>query len=136
MTRTLASPFDAVAASVETAGGASTASVIVYADCPSCNGEPPLVDDHFKEKKVGAETPPPPAGAPPVRCAACCTFEQDKTESHTVQSGEWLSTIALRHYQTLDWSRIYDANRKVLRNRHPDRIFPGQRLKIPLCDSR
>lgn len=49
---------------------------------------------------------------------------------HTVEHGETLSGIAKYYYG--DGSRymeIYEANRGVLKD--PDKIYPGQRLKIP-----
>lgn len=50
--------------------------------------------------------------------------------TYTVQAGDSLSKIAK---QTLGdanaWQKIFDANRDVLDD--PDRIFPGQTLKLP-----
>jgi len=52
----------------------------------------------------------------------------DATDStYTVQSGDSLSKIG-SHYG-ISWQKIYDANRDKLDN--PDKIFPGQELKIP-----
>jgi LysM repeat protein len=52
------------------------------------------------------------------------------TRRYTVQRGDTLSSIAQRFYGSAgDWSRLYAANRSVLRN--PDMIFPGQVLAIP-----
>ncbi len=52
------------------------------------------------------------------------------THRYTVQRGDTLSSIAQRFYGSPgDWSRLYAANRSVLRN--PDMIFPGQLLAIP-----
>lgn len=49
---------------------------------------------------------------------------------YEVVSGDSLSKIAKREYgNASEWKRIYDANRDVLDN--PDKIFPGQKLKIP-----
>jgi uncharacterized protein YidB (DUF937 family) len=50
--------------------------------------------------------------------------------TYTVSSGDTLSHIAKRFYNDSNqWPRIFDANRDILSN--PDRIFPGQRLRIP-----
>ena len=43
-----------------------------------------------------------------------------------------ISTIAKHFYGRQDWKRIYDANRDQLDD--PDRIKPGQVLKIPPQD--
>ncbi len=49
---------------------------------------------------------------------------------HTVEKGESLSLIAKHHYGKAKlWPRIYEANRDQLDD--PDRIKPGQILKIP-----
>jgi nucleoid-associated protein YgaU len=45
-------------------------------------------------------------------------------------SGDTLSKIAKRHYGRADqWPRIFEANRDILKD--PDRIYPGQELRIP-----
>jgi nucleoid-associated protein YgaU len=47
-----------------------------------------------------------------------------------VVKGDSLSKIAQREYgQANLWNRIYEANRDILHD--PDKIFPGQVLKIP-----
>jgi nucleoid-associated protein YgaU len=53
--------------------------------------------------------------------------------SYTVQSGDTLSHIAKAHYgKPSKWHAIFDANRDQLQD--PDKIFPGQVLKIPAID--
>ena len=47
--------------------------------------------------------------------------------TYTVVSGDSLSKIA-SHYG-IQWKAIWDHNRDILH--HPDKIFPGQELKIP-----
>lgn len=53
--------------------------------------------------------------------------------TYTVEKGDNLSTIAKQFYGRQDWKRIYDANRDQLDD--PDRIKPGQVLRIPLQDT-
>lgn len=53
-------------------------------------------------------------------------------QTYTVEKGDNLSTIAKQFYGRQDWKRIYDANRDQLDD--PDRIKPGQVLKIPPQD--
>jgi uncharacterized protein YidB (DUF937 family) len=50
--------------------------------------------------------------------------------TYTVVSGDTLSKIAKQFYNDGNqWPRIFDANRGILSN--PDRINPGQHLRIP-----
>ena len=49
---------------------------------------------------------------------------------YEVKSGDSLSKIAKREYGDANlWTRIFEANKDVLKD--PDKIFPGQKLKIP-----
>ena len=52
------------------------------------------------------------------------------TKIYEVAAGDSLSKIAKREYGNAnEWKRIYEANQDVLKN--PDKIYPGQKLKIP-----
>ena len=52
------------------------------------------------------------------------------TKLYEVVSGDSLSKIAKREYgDANEWKRIYEANRDLLKD--PDKIYPGQKLKIP-----
>ena len=52
------------------------------------------------------------------------------TKIYEVVAGDSLSKIAKREYANAgEWKRIYEANQDVLKN--PDKIYPGQKLKIP-----
>ena len=54
-------------------------------------------------------------------------------QTYTVESGDTLSHIAKQFYgKASRWAAIYAANRDQLDD--PDRIFPGQVLKIPAQD--
>ena len=53
----------------------------------------------------------------------------DGAQTYTVAKGDNLSRIAQHFYGRQDWKRIFDANRDQLSD--PDRIQPGQMLKIP-----
>ena len=49
---------------------------------------------------------------------------------YTVVSGDTLSKIAKEHYgDAMKYPTIFEANRPMLE--HPDRIYPGQVLRIP-----
>ena len=53
--------------------------------------------------------------------------------TYTVESGDTLSHIAKAHYgKAGKWRAIFEANRDQIDD--PDRIFPGQVLKIPALD--
>lgn len=47
--------------------------------------------------------------------------------TYTVVSGDSLSKIAAKY--GIQWKAIWDHNRDILN--HPDKIYPGQELKIP-----
>lgn len=50
---------------------------------------------------------------------------------YTIKSGDSLSKIAKKHYGNAnDWRKIYEANRGIIKD--PDKIFPGQEIKIPV----
>jgi nucleoid-associated protein YgaU len=52
-------------------------------------------------------------------------------KTYEIQSGDSLSKIAKREYGNAnDWRRLFEANQDVIKN--PDKIFPGQIIKIPL----
>ena len=54
-------------------------------------------------------------------------------QTYTVESGDTLSHISKQFYgKASQWSAIFEANRDQLED--PDRIFPGQVLKIPAQD--
>lgn len=51
-------------------------------------------------------------------------------ETYTIQKGDTLSAIAKQHYgEASAWKFLFEANRDVLDD--PDRIYPGQEIKIP-----
>jgi nucleoid-associated protein YgaU len=52
-------------------------------------------------------------------------------KSYTIVAGDSLSKIAKREYGNAnDWSKIFEANRDIIKD--PNKIFPGQTIKIPL----
>jgi len=51
----------------------------------------------------------------------------DAGNTYTVQAGDNLSKIGAKY--GISWNAIYDANRDIISD--PDRIHPGQELKIP-----
>ncbi len=51
-------------------------------------------------------------------------------QSYTIEKGDTLSKIAKTHYGSANaWKQIFEANRDTIDD--PDRIFPGQVIKLP-----
>ena len=49
---------------------------------------------------------------------------------HTVETGDTLSKIAKQHYGNANkYNEIFEANKPMLS--HPDKIYPGQVLRVP-----
>jgi len=68
------------------------------------------------------------------------TAKVDSTEeiigerTYTIEKGDTLSKIAKEHLgHASAWKQIFEANRDVLDD--PDRIFPGQVIKLPPVDT-
>lgn len=79
---------------------------------------------------AGAAGTSPAGGA--VHAASPQPVEQGPGGSmfYTVQKGDTLSAIAKKHYGDANaYNSIFEANRPMLE--HPDRIYPGQVLRIP-----
>ena len=54
----------------------------------------------------------------------------DGPRQYTVERGDTLSYLALRHYgDPFKWEKIYNANKETMKN--PDYIYVGQRIIIP-----
>ena len=57
------------------------------------------------------------------------SVDQSGQQTYEVKSGDNLSKIA-KNYPGVSWQDIYEANKDILKD--PDKIFPGQVLKIPV----
>lgn len=79
-----------------------------------------------------AKAQPQPKPAPSVAPQATTqSGSAAKYEMYTVKEGDWLSKIAGAYYGDVHkWDRIFQANRDQISD--PDKIRPGQILKIPL----
>jgi nucleoid-associated protein YgaU len=56
--------------------------------------------------------------------------EGGKTRFHTVVAGDTLSAISKKFYGDANkYNKIFEANKPMLS--HPDKIYPGQVLRIP-----
>lgn len=59
--------------------------------------------------------------------------EEPKAQFHTVASGDTLGKIAKTYYgSAMKYPAIFEANKPMLTN--PDKIYPGQVLRIPALD--
>ncbi len=56
---------------------------------------------------------------------------EPKAEFYEIVSGDTLGAIAKRYYGSAGkYMRIFEANRDIISD--PDKIYPGQKIKIPL----
>ncbi len=56
---------------------------------------------------------------------------EEQVEYYVIQEGDTLSLIAKRYYgDAMAYPRIFEANREVIQD--PDKIFPGQKIRIPV----
>ena len=92
------------------------------------------VDDHMLVAKPMPEPQPAPAAEPEPEAAEAAPENSDEGgRSYTVVSGDSLWKIAEAMYGNgSKYPKIFDANRDILDD--PDKIFPGQVLRIPDLD--
>ena len=58
------------------------------------------------------------------------TASEPESQYHTVVRGDTLSAIAKKFYGNANaYPKIFEANKPMLK--HPDKIYPGQVLRIP-----
>jgi nucleoid-associated protein YgaU len=82
--------------------------------------------DFSNVRSGGSSTAPAPGAGGPEASAPSVTTGR----TYVVVSGDSLSKIAKREYgDAQQWPRIYEANRNLVKD--PDRIYPGQQLRIP-----
>lgn len=56
---------------------------------------------------------------------------EEKSEIYEIVGGDTLGKIAERYYgKPSEYMRIFEANREIIED--PDRIYPGQKIRIPL----
>ncbi len=57
-----------------------------------------------------------------------------ESQFHTVEKGDTLGKIAKKYYgNAMKYPVIFEANKPMLE--HPDRIYPGQNLRIPSLEA-
>ena len=89
------------------------------------NSDPP---DFSKVKGGGSSTAG--SGGSPDFSNVQSGSSSTATSIYVVKSGDSLSKIAKQQYGDANaWKQIFEANKDILKD--PDKIFPGQKLKIP-----
>ena len=54
-------------------------------------------------------------------------------QTYTIEKGDTLSAVSKRFYgKAKFWRQIFEANRDTIED--PDRVFPGQTIKLPAID--
>lgn len=92
-------------------------------------GKPDFSDVQGGVKSTAADMPPA-AKADFSDVQSHVSSTADETTIYTVVAGDNLSKIAKHFYGNANaWKQIFEANRDQLTD--PDRIKPGQMLKIP-----
>jgi uncharacterized protein YidB (DUF937 family)/LysM repeat protein len=90
-------------------------------------------DKEEEQFSIKPEQPTPSPTATGIKAdapAAPASPAPQPPRTYKVASGDTLSGIAKQFYHDPNqWPRIYEANRDILNN--PDRISPGQNLRIP-----
>jgi len=70
------------------------------------------------------------AGVAKVKDEMTVANPEDEAQYYTVVKGDTLSKIAKQYYGDANgYPRIFEANKPMLS--HPDKIYPGQTLRIP-----
>jgi nucleoid-associated protein YgaU len=61
-------------------------------------------------------------------------IQEPEAQFHTVVSGDTLGKIAKNYYgNAMKYPEVFEANKPMLT--HPDKIYPGQVLRIPVLDA-
>ena len=86
-----------------------------------------VIADDLRVSPAPAKEPAGESAAEP----ASAQEPEEQFEFYEIVSGDTLSKIAKRYYgKASDYMRIFEANREIIED--PDRIFPGQKIRIPL----
>ena len=72
----------------------------------------------------------PPTAAPPAQGQSDAESDEEAVVFYPVEKGDTLSGIAKRLYgDSNKYMQIFEANKPMLS--HPDKIYPGQVLRVP-----
>ncbi len=115
---------------VETLGFEVTdLAISVEEDVATVSGEAPSQEVREKVILVVGNT----EGIASVDDRMTVAVEEPVAQFHTVVSGDTLGKIAKSYYgNAMKYPVIFEANKPMLS--HPDKIYPGQVLRIPALD--
>ena len=118
---------DALKAEIKSLGlNVKDLAVDVQGDTVKVSGSAP--DQATKEKRVVA--PGNVAGVAAVDESVAAEKAEAEAVIYVVRKGDTLSAIAQKHYgKASKYMKIFEANRPMLKD--PDKIYPGQSLRIP-----
>ena len=95
-----------------------------------------VVDVYTNNLTVTASAPDIVAPEPVAALAAAAPAQQMvpqtkvEVEYYVIKAGDTLSKIAKQFYGNANlYPKLFDANKEVIE--HPDKIFPGQKIRIP-----
>ena len=78
-----------------------------------------------------APAPPPPATTPMTTVVAPEDIPAPEAQYYVIESGDTLGAIAKEFLGSASrYPEIFEANREVIQD--PNKIFPGQKIRIPL----
>ncbi len=116
----------AIKKSIGDLGLSKTVKVAVSGDRVNISGNVP--DQATREKIILAAGNV--AGISTVDDQMKATQRAKAATMHTVKAGDTLSKISKRYYKdAMKYKIIFEANKPMLK--HPDKIYPGQVLRIP-----
>ena len=119
--------IDALKAEIKSLGlNVKDLAVDVHGDTVKVSGSTP--DQATKEKLVVALGNV--AGVAAVDESVAAEKAEPEAVIYVVKKGDTLSAIAQKHYgRASKYMKIFEANRPMLKD--PDKIYPGQSLRIP-----
>lgn len=89
-----------------------------------------LVETENTINKIKLSAPTPAAGAVVTAGAPAKTAAAAAAKVHIVEKGDTLGAIAKKYYgKASAYMKIFEANKDILTD--PDKIKPGQKLRIP-----
>ena len=80
---------------------------------------------------LSAPAPPPPAAKPVTAVIPASDIPAPEAQYYVIESGDTLGGIAREFLGSASrYPEIFEANREVIQD--PNKIFPGQKIRIPL----
>jgi len=120
---------DAIKHYIETVGLSATGLTVSFdSNTATCTVSGSCEDQATKEKILLAAGNV--SGVEKVNDQVTVLNVQPEAQYHEVQKGDTLSKIAKQYYGDANkYNAIFEANKPMLT--HPDKIYPGQKLRIP-----